>query len=73
VWGACVLAVSSRVAVAVFGRKIVGSPLAKGLMDVFMADVLLLCAFVSALTTRTVVWRGRKLHVASGGTVSEMV
>jgi ceramide glucosyltransferase len=70
---ACVVAMGSRVAVAVCGRKIVGSPLSNSMMDVLLADVLLVCAFVTALTTRTVVWRGRKLHVASGGTVSETV
>ncbi len=70
--GACAIALSSRLAVAVAARRASGHDASKALADVVLADVVLACAFVKALSSRTVLWRGRALRVDRGGVMSEV-
>ncbi|MFO0650489.1 MAG: hypothetical protein U0326_29980 [Polyangiales bacterium] len=70
--GACAIALTSRVAVAIAARRASGHDASKALADVVLADAVLACAFVKALSSRTVLWRGRALRVDRGGVMSEV-
>lgn len=66
---AALLALSSRLGIAWFAGRVAGRPqsVAGVLRDVVLADVVLACAFVRALRSRTVTWRDRVLVVDRTG------
>lgn len=66
------LALAARLVVAASGRRASGGAMTRALADVVLADALLACAFVVALGTREVRWRGRVLAVDAGGTLREV-
>jgi ceramide glucosyltransferase len=72
--GAAVVAGATRLAVAAVARRRTERPwtlvaLAK---EALLADALLLAAFVRALTTRQVAWRGKQLIVRADGRLAEI-
>jgi ceramide glucosyltransferase len=60
---------AARLSVAFEGRRIAGLPRALGaaLVDVVLADVVLLWALLRAVTSREVAWRGQILRVSARG------
>jgi ceramide glucosyltransferase len=66
------VAIIARLLVAVAARRASKTPVARAWGDLFWSDGVLLCAFVRALRTRVVTWRGRKLTVAADGTLHEV-
>ncbi len=66
------LALGARLVVAVAARRASGSVMTRALADVVLADALLMSAFVKAMATREVRWRGRVLAVDAGGTLREV-
>ncbi len=61
------VALAARLAVALAARRASGHAMGRALADTVLADALLACAFVSALATREVRWRGRALRIDRGG------
>lgn len=66
------VALAARLVVAAAGRRASGGAVTRALADVALADALLACAFVKAMATREVRWRGRVLAVDAGGTLREV-
>jgi len=66
------VALGARLVVAAAARRASGGAVTRALVDVVLADALLVCAFVKALATREVRWRGRVLVVDAGGTLREV-
>jgi ceramide glucosyltransferase len=63
----------TRLCIALFATRIAGRPVRFGavLRDSILADVVLACAFVYALRTRTVTWRNHVLVVDRSGVLRE--
>jgi ceramide glucosyltransferase len=70
---AAALIVITRLAVALGARRASGHPvtLSQAVEDTLLADGLMACAFVRALRTREVVWRGRRLTIDRAGVLRE--
>lgn len=69
--GTALVALVSRLAVALAARRAAGHALGRALADTVLADALLARAFVGALATREVRWRGRALRIDRGGLLRE--
>ena len=67
------LAIATRLAVASLAARIAGRTRSSSsrLIDAALADVVLLLAFVRALASRRMSWRGRSLRLDAGGQLSE--
>jgi ceramide glucosyltransferase len=65
---AAALALGARLLVALCGRRLTHGRFlpVTAMLDVILADALLLAAFGAALTTRELRWRGRKLSLIGG-------
>jgi ceramide glucosyltransferase len=66
---AALLAMAARLGIALFAARAAGRPvrLFDALGEVVLADVVLVCAFVRALRSRTITWRDRVLVVDRAG------
>lgn len=69
IWGAAALALTARVAVLIAARRFNARPLAlhTAITAIVLADLVIWLAFLRALTTREVIWRGRRLRILRGG------
>lgn len=72
-WMAGAVAIMARLAIAVTARLRCGRPLRvlRLPVDIVLADLLLIFAFVRVVRSRTTTWRGVALHLDDGGTFSE--
>ncbi len=66
------LALGARVVAAVAARRASGTDVTRAAADVVLGDELLACAFVKAMASREVRWRGRVLAVDAGGVLREV-